>query len=214
MHQLATSRSRKLTTSLGLVLALLLMMNALGCAPKVSRGGPGTSNVRLDEAALSTGLDRKDLDYLVDQNLAAFFESLFWKNKILTNTGDEPLFTIFPIKNDTSEHLEDQMHTLLSSIETSLVNSGVVGVISRERQQEMIQEVWKQDGEDFDMASAASLGKQLGAKYYVTGKLGAVDERLKKVRRLQYTLFLQVIEVETSRVRFQFESVRSKALKK
>ena len=47
----------------------------------------------------------------------------------------------------------------------------------------------------------------------VTGKLTAVDERLKKTRRVQYSLFLQVIEIESGRVRFQFESARTKALK-
>ena len=65
-----------------------------------------------------------------------------------------------------------------------------------------------------DPASAARIGRQLGAKYYVTGKLGAVDERLKKVRRVQYSLFIQVIEVENSLIRFQNESARSKAIKK
>ncbi len=193
---------------------LLLSLNALGCAPVVTRGGEGTANTRLDDAALSTGLDKADLDYLVEQNLAAFFESGFWKNTILANPDAQPLFTIFPIRNDTSEHLGDQMNTLLSAIETSLVSSGLVGVVSRERQAQMIQEVRRQDGDPYDMATAANLGRQLGAKYYVTGKLGAVDERLKKVRRVQYSLFLQVIEVENSLIRFQNETARSKAMKK
>jgi hypothetical protein len=156
---------RENVRGMALVVAVLFSFNAVGCAPTVSRGGAGTNNLRLDAAALSTGLDKSDTDYLVEQNLAALYQSKFWMKKIEGNTGDEPLFTIFPIKNDTTEHLENQMHTLLSSIETSLVNSGEVGVVSRERQKEMIQAVWAQDGEDFDMASAASLGKQLGAQY-------------------------------------------------
>ena len=193
---------------------LLLSLNVLGCAPKVSRGGHGTANTRLDDAALSTGLDKADLDYLVDQNLKALYDSRFWNTTILNERGDPPLITIFPIRNDTSEHLGDQMETLLSGIETSLVNSGAVWVVSRERQAEMIREVVYQQSGDIDPASAARIGLQLGAKYYVTGKLGAVDERLKKVRRVQYSLFIQVIEVENSLIRFQNESARSKASKK
>ena len=55
--------------------------------------------------------------------------------------------------------------------------------------------------------------KQIGAKYFVTGKLMAVDERLQKTRRVQYSLFIQIIEVETGLLKFQNESARSKALK-
>ena len=197
-----------------IVLCALLLMNAAGCAPVAVRGGDGTANTRLDDAAMSTGLDKLDIDYLVEQNLNSFMESNFWKKKIVQGTEEEPLFTIFPIRNDTTEHLGDQMNTLLSSIETTLVNSGEVGVVSRERQKELIDEVYAQGGDPFDASVAADLGKQLSAKYYVTGKLGAVDERMKKVRRVQYSLFLQVIEVETGLIRFQHESARSKALKK
>ena len=63
-----------------------------------------------------------------------------------------------------------------------------------------------------DMHAAGKLGRQLGARYVVTGKVTSVDERLKKTRRVQYSLILQVIEVETGLIRFQNEATRSKAL--
>jgi hypothetical protein len=192
----------------------LLFVGATGCASKVSRGGPGTLNPGLDDAALSTGLDRADLDYLAEENLNALFDSIFWQREILDHPDDQPLVTIFPIRNDTTEHVDDQLDTLLSSIETFLVNSGSVAVVSRERQAEMMREVRFQQSDAIDPTTAARIGRQLGAKYYFTGKIGAVDERLKKQRRVQYSLFLQVIEVETSRVRFQNETVRSKAIKR
>jgi hypothetical protein len=197
-----------------LAIAAMLLGSALGCAPKVSRGGDGTKNPGLDDAALSTGLDKVDLDYLVEENLNALFDSNFWQRSILDNPNDQPLVTIFPIRNDTSEHLDDQLDTLQSSIETFLVNSGSVGVVSRERQAEMMSEVRYQQSGDIDPSSAALVGRQLGAKYYFTGKVGAVDERLKKERRVQYSLFLQVIEVDTSLIRFQNETARSKAIKR
>jgi hypothetical protein len=196
------------------VVATLLFSSATGCAPVVSRGGAGTLNPGLDDAALSTGLDKSDLDYLAEENLNALFDSSFWQREILDSPHEQPLVTIFPIRNDTSEHVDDQLDTLLASIETFLVNSGSVGVVSRERQAEMMREVHFQQSGDIDPVTAARIGRQLGAKYYFTGKIGAVDERLNKQRRVQYSLFLQVIEVETSRIRFQHESARSKAIKR
>jgi uncharacterized protein (TIGR02722 family) len=191
-------------------LSLLLFA---GCGPKASRGGPDTENPQMDEGAMSTTLDRADIQYLVDQNLDSMFKSPFWGRDVQGSVGDPPVVAIWPIKNATSEHLDDQMLTLLSAIETKLVNSGAVNVVSRERQAEMAAEVGVQNTDSFDPATAAKLGRQVGAKYYITGKVTSVDERIKNTRRLQYTLFLQVIEVETSMIKFQFESERSKALK-
>jgi PBP1b-binding outer membrane lipoprotein LpoB len=194
-----------------MVAACLLALGLAACAPVVSRGGPGTLNPGLDEAPLSTKLDKKDLDYLVEQNLSALYASSFWTGEVAGQ--GRPFVTIFPIRNDTSQHVDDEMATLLSSIETSLVNSGAVNVVSRERQSAMLAEIDYQRSAGMDPATAARVGRQLNAKYYITGKLGAVDERLKRTRRVQYSLFIQVIDVETSLIKFQYESIRSKAVK-
>ena len=196
-----------------LLVALVLSLSFISCGPKAMRGGPGTGNTELDEKALSTKLDRVDIEYLVKENSDALFASPFWKTQVEYGPKSPPSIAVLPIQNDTAEHLEDEMAILISSIETSLVNSGRVLVVSRERQQQMIAELGMQQGAAMDPASAGRLGKQLGVKYYVTGKLGAVAERMDKVRRMQYNLFIQVLEVETSVVKFQNEAVRSKALK-
>jgi len=199
---------------LAVMAVALLGLAGSGCAAKVSRGGEGTRNPDLDDAPMSTGLDKRDIDYLVDQNLSALFESSFWRREVMGQRGEPLLVTIYPIRNDTTEHLNDQMNTLLSSIETALVDSGDVGVVSRERQEEMMREVGLQQSSEIDPYSAAQVGRQLGARYYFTGKLGAVDERLEKSRRLQYSLFIQVIDVETSLIKFQHDAARSKAIKR
>jgi len=204
-----TSAMKKTGASGCLLIAVALSM---ACAPRAMRGGDGTENPNMDRAAMSTTLDRDDINYLVGQNLDAMYESRFWRDEIAGGV-QEPVFAIWPIENATSEHLEDQMRTLLSSIETSLVNSGLVRVASKERQSQLAKEIGIQQGAIYDPASAARLGRQLGAKYFVTGKLTAVDERISNQRRLQYTLFVQILEIETGLVKFQHESERSKALK-
>ena len=191
---------------------LLLLAGSLACAPRAMRGGEGTENPNMDQPAMSTSLDREDISYLVSENLDALYESRFWKNEI-GEARRPPIVAIWPIENATSEHLDDQMLTLLSSIETSLLNSGLVQVVAKSRQEALAAEIGIQQGAIYDPASAARLGRQLGAAYFVTGKLTAVDERLQKTRRLQYTLFLQIIHLETGLVKFQQESTRSKALK-
>jgi len=206
MHQ-----SKLLRSSFSLLL-LASVVAASGCKPKAVRGGPGTENPNLDEGALSTTLDRKDIDYLVNENLSAMFASPWWARDVQGSPAGPPVVAIWPIKNATSYHLDDQMLTLLSQIETTMVNSGAVNVVSRERQAEMVQETQIQNSDIFDPSTAARLGAQVGAKYFITGKLTSTEERLNNERRVQYSLFLQVIEVETSFVKFQNTSVRSKAI--
>lgn len=203
-------RSRLYSAAFVAVSLLTLDLATAGCKPKAIRGGAGTENPDFDEGAMSTGLDRKDLQDLMQKNMANLMGHPLWAT--WRGAAEPPVVAIWPIKNDTSEHLDDQMLTLLSDIETELVNSGVVSVVSRERQAEMMAEANFQQGADFDPALAAEIGRQTGAKYFITGKLQAVDERINKERRVQYTLFMQVIEVETSQLKFQAKSERTKGI--
>jgi len=182
-----------------------------GCAPKATRGGEGTARPDLDRPAMSVTLDRDDITYLVADYLEKLEASPFWQQAI-KGASQAPIVAIWPIQNATTQHLDDQMLTLLSSIETSLVNTGAVRVVARTRQEELAREIGVQQDRIFDATSAQRLGRQLGAQYFFTGKITSVDERLSNKRRVQYTLFMQVIEIETGLIRFQNEVARSKAL--
>jgi len=195
----------------GLVLALALAV--AGCAPRAMRGGVGTDNPDLDRPAMSVTLDRDDITYLVADYLERLEPSAFWQQSV-KGAPSLPIVAIWPIQNATTQHLDDQMLTLLSSIETALVNTNAVRVVDRSRQQDLAREIGIQQGAMYDPASAQRLGRQLGAQYFFTGKITSVDERLNKMRRVQYSLFLQVIEIETGLIRFQNEVTRTKALQR
>ena len=193
--------------------AFALVSFATGCAPQASRGGAGTARPEMDEAALGVGLDREDINYLVAENLASLEASKFWMGEIAP-AKTPPIVAIWPIENRTTQHLDDQMVTLLSSIETTFVNSGEVRVVARNEQENLADEIRRQGGSMFDPRTAQRAGRQLGAAYFVTGRITGVDEKLSGIRRLQYSLFLQVLEVETGLVRWQNEVTRSKQLKR
>lgn len=193
--------------------AALAIVPGAGCAPQAVRGGPGTGEPELDQPALSVGLDREDINYLVSENIASLASSRFW-TRTVEKAATPPTVAIWPIENRTTQHLEDQADTILSSIETSLVKTGDVRVVARSRQEELAREIRRQGGSMFDPATAQRAGRQLGAKYFLTGRITSVDEKLDNIRRLQYSLFLQVLEVETGLVEWQNEVTRSKALKR
>jgi penicillin-binding protein activator len=196
----------------GCSLVLVALISA-GCAPRAMRGGEGTANPDLDRPAMSTGLDRDDVTFMVDGYLARLESSPFWQQTI-KGAAKPPVVAIWPIRNATSEHLDDQMLMLLSAIETSLVNTNSVAVVDRSRQEELAREIGIQQGDIYDPASAQRLGRMLGAKYFFTGKITGNDEKLNKMRRVQYSLFLQVLEIETGLIKFQDQVDRTKAIER
>jgi len=206
-HRLAARRRG------ALVLFAAALFVSAGCAPRAMRGGEGTDNPDLDRPALSVTLDRDDITYLVSDYLQRLEPSAFWQQDI-KGQSPSPIVAIWPIQNATTQHLDDQMLTLLSSIETALVNTNSVRVVDRSRQEALAEEIGIQHGAAFDPSSAQRLGRQLGAQYFFTGKITSVDERLSKLRRVQYSLFLQVIETETGLIKFQNEVARSKAVQR
>ena len=90
---------------------MLLLLLALGCAPQALRGGAGTENPDLDRPALSVTLDRDDITYLVADYLERLEASRFWQQTV-RGAGTPPIVAIWPIRNATTQHLDDQMLTL------------------------------------------------------------------------------------------------------
>ena len=184
-------------------------LGAAACGPKYVRGDEVKD---LDEYAMSTGLDKKDLEKLFDENMKSFMESAVvakWKAE-----PQPPVVSIFPIANETSEQVRDQLDALASKMETQLINSGVATVVDHAQQDALIEEVKRQQGGAFDEAKSAEVGKQLGAKFFLTGKVYDSAERAEDEKRVQYFLFMKVVEIETGVVRWQNEANLTKGLVK
>lgn len=162
---------------------------------------------------MSLRLDRKDLERLYRENYESLMNSKIaqqWKAK--ASRGDPPVVAIFPLRNETSEHIRGSLDALLSNFQTELVNNSPVDVVARDRQEELIEEVKRQQAAAFDPKRLSEYAKQLGAQYYVTGKVYDVAERTEGERRVQYFLYFQVLEVETGAIKFQTEAKVTKAL--
>ena len=194
------------------IMVLLSMVVGIAAA---SFGCGGAQAVRgddvagLDNDAMSTGLDRRDLQKMLDENLRALQSSgaaRRWQQE------NRPSLAVMPIRNETSEHIDSPLEALISDMETNLINWGVVRVISMENQAGLLEEIRRQSGSGYDQSQAAQWGKQVGARYIVTGKVFTTDERSEDVRRVQYYMFMQALSVETGEVLFQNKSAVTKAL--
>jgi uncharacterized protein (TIGR02722 family) len=187
----------------------LMTVFALGCGgPKAVRGSdtPG-----LDYSAMSTSLDRRDLNQMMRENMEKMKSSRVYQ---VWNGESRPPVSVLPIQNETSEHIDSALGALISDIETELINSAPVRVISMESQKSLMEEIQRQQHSQgaFDTSQVASWGKQLGARYVISGKVYTTDERAPNARRVQYYLFIRVVSVETGEVLFQNQAAVTKAI--
>lgn len=187
--------------------ALATVLAGCGGDPTYVRGSQVEG---LDDQAMSTGIDKRDIEQLLHENMKSLMASPLANG--WARAGDRPTLAIFPMINETSQHIDSQLQAVLSDEETFMVNSNLVTVVSRERQDQMIAEVERQAHPAFNPDHAAQYGRQLGAKYYITGKVYTSDERAYGEHRVQYFMFMQCIETETSAVRWQNKATFTKAL--
>ena len=188
-----------------LALILGVSVSSVACGPKAVRGEEVEG---LDDQAMSTGLDRRDLQKLLQENMKALENAPVIKRW----EGEQMAVAVLPLRNETTEHVESALDALISDIETTLVNAGHVRVISMEQQGSLIAEIRKQYSGAFDPSQISTWGKQIGARYIVTGKVFTSDERQDGERRVQYFMFIQVLEVETGQILFQHKSAVTKAI--
>ena len=204
---------------LALGIALLGMIACSG-SPSFVRG---SDNPDLDEFAMSTGLDKRDLEKLFNKNakhllsrgskvMRAWAEATREAKMDPKKKKKRPTVAILPVRNETSEHIDSQLQALLSKFETQLINEAPVRVISYENQAAIVEEIKKQQSAAFDPKRAAQLGKQLGVSHFITGKVYNSDEKTGSERRVQYFLFMQAIEVETGEILWQNEANLTKGL--
>jgi hypothetical protein len=196
----------------GLVVVTAVSLPAAGCGKREYVRGADDPSV--DRPAMSTGLDKDD----IERSLQTLLNQLRvapvmteWRAK--AGQGDAQTVSIAPFINETSEHIDSQLDAMLSETETWLVDSHVARVVSQERQAEMIRQVEGAQHPVFDPRHIPQYGKQLGVKFFITGKVGASDERTEDARRVQYFIFMQVIDTETSEIRWQQKAYVTKAIR-
>lgn len=201
---------KDLTSTISLFLVAVV---AISTGFLISCGQPqyvrDTEHEEIDEYTMSLRFDRRDLDRLYEDNISVLLNSTIARE---WDRGDNPNVAILPFRNETSEHIDSQLETLLTKFETDLVNRTSAEVVSVVDQPEMIRRVRNQQSEEYNPSEVATYAEQLGAEYFVTGRVYDVSERVGDQRRVQYFLFVQVIETETSQIHYQNESSLTKGL--
>ena len=184
IHRSKTVLSVLAADLLGTVLlGTVLLGTACGGGPRAVRGSDVAG---LDDEAMGTGLDRRDLKLMLHENMESLQSSALVKR---WQGENRPAVAVLSMRNDTSEHIDGVLQALITEVE-------------------------KQQSDAFDASTVSRLGSQVGVRYFVTGRVYSADERQSGERRVQYFLFMRVLDVETGDILWQNSAAVTKAIVK
>lgn len=121
-------------------------------------------------------------------------------SSILTNQQNTPIMIIYGIQPRTETFVDTQ--ALTDRIRTTLIQSGKILFVNETRRQELMKEQGFQAQSATDDTRTA-IGKQLGARYMLTGalvemrKTTGAQVRVSKTELMYYQLTIDITDLET-----------------
>lgn len=180
---------RKRGHALLLLLAAVLVLGA--CTSKrVSRRESGEA---IDLSGRWNDTDSR----LVAEEMVRDSLSRPWIENFRGASGERPVVIPYGVKNRTSEHINTR--TFMQNLQRAFVNSGRVRVVSEAAQRETIRGE-RADQQQGLTADPASIGRELGADFVLTGEINDIRDREEGEEVVYYQTNLELISVETNEV--------------
>ena len=189
------------------VLSMLLLGSALalsGCASKVDYGDAQARET------VNTDFGSTDLQMIA----AKMVDDMMVFPPIVQMTQNRrPVVFVDRIKNKTSEHIDTESVT--DTIQSKLINSGKfrfvdMSVVDRVREQLEYQ----QDSGMVDQASAAQMGRQIGAEFMLYGNLSSIVKRDDSTKDVYYKFTLKLLNIQSGIIEWSGEKEIRKTRKR
>jgi uncharacterized protein (TIGR02722 family) len=192
-------------------LVLTILIAGSGCS--AFRASVKTEDVATASAKpMDTGYDFGDLRWLGDSIGTDLMAS-----SLLSPSGKKPIIVVMGIENRTDEHIDTKAIT--DTIRTKLINGGKADFVNESRRDSLLKE------QGFQLANCtpetrAMIGKQLGARYMLSGSLIKIKKdtprqvRVSKQEEVYFQLTAEVTDLETSLIAWTTQKERVRGASK
>tara|TARA_Y100001963_G_scaffold95378_1_gene131253 strand:+ start:444 stop:1037 length:594 start_codon:yes stop_codon:yes gene_type:complete len=189
------------------VLSLAALATALlltGCASKVDYGDAQARET------VTTDFGSTDLQMIA----AKMVDDMMVFPPIVDMTRERrPVLFVDRVKNKTSEHIDTE--SITDTIQTKLINSGKfrfvdMSVVNRVREQLEYQ----QDSGMVDQATAAQMGRQIGAEFMLYGNLSSIVKRDDSTKDVYYKFTLKLLNIQSGIIEWSGEKEIRKTRKR
>ena len=190
--------------------ATIMTALALGCGCSAFHASVQEEDVSHAAAKpMDTGYDFGDLRWLGESIAMEMLTA-----PVIGQSNRKPIIVVMGIENRTDEHIDTKAIT--DTIRTKLINSGKADFVNESRRDNLIRE------QGYQLANCTPetrtlIGKQLGARYMLTGSLVKLTKdtprqvRLSRQEQVYLQLTAEVTDLETGLIAWttQKERVRS-----
>jgi len=161
---------------------------------------------------LDTGYDFGDLRWLGDS-----IGSDLLSATVLDQDGKKPILVVMGIENRTDEHIDTKAIT--DTIRTRVINKGKASFVNESQRDNLLRE------QGYQLANCTPetrvlIGKQLGARYMLTGSLVKITKdsprqvRLSKKEQVYFQLTMDVTDLETGLIAWTTQKERVRGASK
>mgnify|MGYP000689539192 CR=1 FL=1 len=121
----------------------------------------------------------------------------------LSGTGKKPVMVVYPVANETSEHISTSGIT--DDIQLALLRAGKYRFVSKTQRDNLMAEQQHQQSNG-DPSSRSAVGRQLGADFILSGTLRSIEKkqqkqiRLTKKKMVYYSLNLELTDLSSGEI--------------
>ena len=147
-------------------------------------------------------------NYADMRNVAGNVVDKLMSSSLLATESASPIFMIAGLQNRTSDYVD--MKNLSDKMRTMLIQSGRVQFVNAARRDELLAEQGYQ-ASNVTPETQTAIGRQIGAKYMMTGSLAEMKQRTPKQVRVSkqelryYMLTIEITDLETSLISWTTE---------
>lgn len=119
-----------------------------------------------------------------------------WRSNFESEKGRKPVIIIGLVKNNTSEHIDEEV--FIKNMEREFINQGVIRVVQGGEFREKIREERADQQKYASMDSQKKWGKELGADYIMDGVMTSIADQYGKEKTVYYQINLELTDLETN----------------
>ena len=158
-----------------------------------------------------------EYDYSDLRTMGATIAGEILRSDFLQKAGEAPIFVVMGVQNRTYEHVDTK--ALTDTMRTALVNSDKLRFVNETQRDTLLKE------QGYQLANCTpetriAIGRQLGAKYMLTGSLADQRKesgrqvRVSKQEEVYYQLTVEVTDLETSLISWTVQKERARGASK
>lgn len=185
-----------------LVTAVAALFSGCAVSPEVNYGNPEQVET------VTTGFGSTDLQMIAEKMVNSLLAS-----PVLA-TGSKPVVYVSSVKNRTDEHIDTRSVT--DKIKVTLLKSGRVrfSAVSEANDEILKQLEYQASSGAVDPATAKSLGRQVGADYFLYGELSSIRKSAGRVKDIYFKFTLNLVNIQTGLIDWADEKEIRKQAKK